>query len=228
VTLYATRKAADYQAASGASCGTISTTSGGCTAFITVTGVNAGIEAEGTNRTQGTIDGRGDLPILGTSASWWQNAVTAKAEGRKQVNPRLILVNRNLIDGRDAAGTESSIAAGIRIKSYAGAGGKVTDVYYISTRMLSLKNPVDIDPFYDPPAGPSAPYFAHIEIDNATETDSVSGAESVLEGYSAAYPLGLTLRDVRFDTTATRAQDANIAEIGSDLAISGPGVVVSH
>jgi pectin methylesterase-like acyl-CoA thioesterase len=346
VTLYASRNAADYQAASGAICGTISaTTSSGCTAFITVTGVNAGIEAagsasqaEGSGRAQGTIDGRGDLPILGTSASWWQNAVTAKAEGAKQVNPRLIqatnannltiynltlenapkehlyyktgggllvwgltirtpdtalntdgvdfdssaygtitdsritdgddcvamqtngatdahitvsgdqcygthgisigsettfglesiLADGNLIDGRDATGTESSTAAGIRIKSYAGVGGKVTDVRYIDTRMLSLKNPIDIDPFYSSPTGTSAPYFAHVEIDRATETGSVPGAVSVLEGYSTALPLGLTLRDVRSDTTATSAQDANITEIDSNLVISGPGVVVSH
>jgi len=337
VTLYASRKAADYQAASGATCGTISaTTSSGCTAFISVNGVNAGIEAAGWDGRQGTIDGRGDLPILGTSASWWQNAVTAKAEGSKQVNPRLIqatnannltiynltlenspkehlyyktggglliwgltirtsdqslntdgfdfdssaygtivdsditdgddcvamqandatdahitvsgnqcygthgisigsettsglesiLVERNLIDGKDSTGQESTIAAGIRIKSYAGVGGKVTDVYYVGTRMLNLLNPIDIDPFYATPTGTSAPNFANITIDGATESRSVPGAVSVLEGYSAAFPLGLTLRDVRFDTTATKAQDANITETGSNLVISGPGVTV--
>ena len=54
------------------------------------------------------------------------------------------------------------------------------------------------------------------------------GAESVLDGYSAAYPLGLTLRFVHFDVTATTAQDANITEVDSDLAISGPGVTVTR
>ncbi len=42
-TLYASRQASDYQA-SGATCGSISTSSSGCAAFITVTGVNSGIE----------------------------------------------------------------------------------------------------------------------------------------------------------------------------------------
>ena len=38
--------------------------------------------------------------------------------------------------------------------------------------------------------GTSAPYFASIEIDGATETDSVAGAQSQLEGFNATYPLG--------------------------------------
>jgi pectin methylesterase-like acyl-CoA thioesterase len=38
----------------------------------------------------------------------------------------------------------------------------------------------------------------------------------------AAYPLGLTLRNVRFDVTATQAQDASITETHSNLQITGP------
>lgn len=348
VTLYASRNAADYQA-SGSTCGSIAASSSGCVAFITVNGVNAGIEGVRTpsgdpdhnsegNYVQGTIDGRGDLPILGTVTSWWDQAVTAKAEGLKQVNPRLIqasgadnltvydltltdaakehlyykngggltvwglkidtvdtalntdgvdfdssaygtvrdsyiqdgddciamqtnnatdahitfshnhcfgthgisigsettfgleqiLVDHNSVSGVDANGTESGIAAGLRIKSYAGVGGKVTDVVYRNTTMSSLMFPIDIDPFYSAPTGTSAPWFAGVEIDHATATGSVPGAHSVLEGYSAGLPLGLTLRDVRFDTTATLAQDANIEAFDTDLAISGPGVTVTR
>ncbi len=336
-TLYASRNAAGYQIAGDPACGSIGASSSGCTAFITVTGVDSGIEGEGFGPHQGSIDGRGGQDILGTSTSWWQVAATATAEGLKQVNPRLIqatdannltiynltlensakehlyyknggglvvwglrivtpdntyntdgvnfdssaygtirdsviqdgddcvamqtnnatdahitvaddqcygthgisigsettyglesiLVTRNFIDGRDSSGTESTIPAGIRIKSYAGAGGTVTDVRYIDTTMRSLQYPIDINPFYDPATGTSAPYFKDVEIDGATETGSVPGAESVLDGYSAAYPLGLTLRFVHFDVTATTAQDANITEVDSDLAISGPGVTVT-
>lgn len=333
VTLYASRDAADYQASSGATCGTIASTSSGCNAFITVDGSDSGIEAY----RGGTIDGRGDLPILGTATSWWQNAVTAKAEGLKQVNPRLIqatdadnftvydltlkdspkehlyyktgggllvwglkietndqslntdgvdidssayatvvdsditdgddcvamqtndatdahltvaedqcygthgisigsettygvesvLVDRDYIDGEDAAGQESTIPAGIRLKSYAGAGGTVTDVTYTGITMRSLQNPIDIDPFYDPATGTTVPYFKDVTIADATETHSIPGAVSVIEGYSPAYPLGLTLRDVRFDVTGTQAQDAHITEIDSNLMITGPGVTVT-
>jgi polygalacturonase len=78
------------------------------------------------------------------------------------------------------------------------------------------------------PAGATDPNFQDVEIDGATETGSLAGAESVLDGFSAALPLGLTLRDVHFDVTATTAQDANITEIVSNLAITGPGVTVTR
>ena len=94
--------------------------------------------------------------------------------------------------------------------------------------MRSLQYPIYINPFYDPATGTSDPYFKDIEIDGATETGSVAGAESVLAGFSPAYPLGLTLRDVHFDVSAATAQDANITEIDSNLAISGPGVTVTR
>jgi len=338
VTLYASRNAPDYQG-SGAVCGSIGASGTGCNAFVNVTGVNAGIEGmRSRHGAQGTIDGRGDLPVLGSAASWWDLAVTAKAEGLKQVNPRLIqatgadnltvyditltdaakqhlyyknggglvvwglridtvdtalntdgidfdssaygtvrdssiqdgddciamqtnnandahitfshnqcfgthgisigsettfglediLVEHNSISGVDANGTESSIAAGLRIKSYAGVGGKVTDVVYRDTAMTRLMFPIDIDPFYAAPTGTSEPWFAGVEIDHATETRSVPGAQSVLEGITPDLPLGLTLHDVWFDTRATLAQDANIKASGTNLAISGPGVTVTR
>ncbi|MGD0560682.1 MAG: pectinesterase family protein [Streptosporangiaceae bacterium] len=332
VTLYASRVAAEYQVSGDPTCGTIGSSSSGCNPFITVDGSDSGIEAY----RGGTIDGRGDLPILGTTTSWWQNAATATAEGLEQVNPRLIeaqdandfvlydvtlkdaakqhfyfktgggllvwglhvetsdqslntdgididssafatvthstltdgddcvameanddmdvhitvadnqcygthgisigsptaygvssiLVRDDLIDGRDAAGQESTIPAGIRVKSYAGAGGLVDDVEYTGITMRSLEYPILINPFYDPATGTTIPDFAGITISNATETDSIPGAVSILEGYSPAYPLGLTLRNVHFDVTATQSQDANITEINSNLRISGPGVTV--
>ena len=337
-TLYASRNAADYQIAGDPACGSIGASSSGCNAFITVTGVDSGIEGEGAGPHQGSIDGRGGQDILGTSTSWWQVAATATAEGLKQVNPRLIqatgannltiynltlensakehlyyknggglvvwglrivtpdttyntdgvdfdssaygtirdsviqdgddcvamqtnnatdahitvagdqcygthgisigsettyglesiLVEGNFIDGRDSSGTDSTIPAGIRIKSYAGVGGTVTDVKYVDTTMRSLQYPIDINPFYDPATGTTDPNFQDVEIDGATETGSLAGAESVLDGFSAALPLGLTLRDVHFDVTATTGQDANITEIDSNLAITGPGVTVTR
>jgi pectin methylesterase-like acyl-CoA thioesterase len=332
VTLYASRDAAEYQVSGDPTCGSIGSSSSGCNPFISATGADSGIEAY----PGGTIDGRGDLPILGQSTSWWQNAVTAKDEGLDQVNPRLIeaqdannfvlydvtlenaakqhfyyktgggllvwglrvetndqslntdgididssafatvvdstitdgddcvameandaidthitvadnrcygthgisigsptaygvqsvLVSHDLIDGIDAAGQVSTIPAGIRVKSYAGAGGLVTDVVYTGITMRSLLNPIDINPFYDPATGTSIPDFAGITISDATETDSLPGAVSVLEGYSSADPLVLTLRNVRFDVTATQSADATITETHSNLVVTGPDVTV--
>jgi polygalacturonase len=139
---------------------------------------------------------------------------------------RSVLVSHDLIDGIDAAGQVSTIPAGIRVKSYAGAGGLVTDVVYTGITMRSLLNPIDINPFYDPATGTSIPDFAGITISDATETDSLPGAVSVLEGYSSADPLVLTLRNVHFDVTATQSADATITETHSNLVVTGPDVTV--
>jgi polygalacturonase len=97
VTLFASRVASQYQSSSGATCGSISSsTSSGCDPFITVNGANSGIEGtQSSSGSQGAIDGRGDLDVYGTSSSWWANAATAKSEGDKQVNPRLIQADAN-------------------------------------------------------------------------------------------------------------------------------------
>jgi pectin methylesterase-like acyl-CoA thioesterase len=345
VTLYASRQASDY----GPSCGTIAASSSGCAPFISVAGNGSGIEgvrADGLgpgaldrlgNPRQGVIDGRGDLPILGTSTSWWDNAVTAKNEGLKQVNPRLIqatsaddltvydvtlsnspkenlyyktgggllvqglvietpdtalntdgvdfdssaygtirdswimdgddcvamqtndatdahvtveddqcrgthgistgsettygleaiLVDRDLIEGKDLYGSESSIPSGIRIKSYEGVGGLVQDVVYRDIAMADLLNPIDIDPFYSPPTGTSVPDFAGVTIADAASVRSLPGAQEIVEGADAADPTVLTLDDVDLDATATLAQDARITEWHSDLAFAGPDVTVT-
>src|SRR6202035_3936518 len=65
VTLYASRQASDYQIAGDPACGSIGTSSSGCNAFITVTGIGSGIEGEGFGPGQGAIDGRGGQDILG-------------------------------------------------------------------------------------------------------------------------------------------------------------------
>ncbi|MBR7830978.1 right-handed parallel beta-helix repeat-containing protein [Actinospica sp. MGRD01-02] len=94
VTLFASRKASAYQnSASSASCGTLSSKEGGCNAFITVSGANAGIMGERGSSGQGSIDGRGDESMLGTSTSWWTLAKEAQTAGDNQQSPRLIQVN---------------------------------------------------------------------------------------------------------------------------------------
>ena len=51
-TLYASRNAADYQITGDPACGSIGTSSSGCNAFITVTGVDSGIEGRAPGRTR--------------------------------------------------------------------------------------------------------------------------------------------------------------------------------
>jgi polygalacturonase len=90
-TLYASRNPASYQVSGQAACGTTASSGNGCQPFITVTGSNAQIMGtQGSGGGQGAINGRGDQDILGTSGTWWDLSQTAKTQGNKQNNPRLI------------------------------------------------------------------------------------------------------------------------------------------
>src|SRR6266702_3395964 len=96
VTLYASRKASAYQnPSSSVTCGTLASKEGGCNAFITVSGANAGIMGVRGNSGQGSIDGRGDESMLGTSTSWWTLAKEAQSAGDNQESPRLIQVSNS-------------------------------------------------------------------------------------------------------------------------------------
>jgi polygalacturonase len=95
VTLYASRRAAAYQTSSSTDCGTLAPNGNGCTAFITVSGADAGIMGERGSSGQGAIDGRGDLSMLGTSTSWWTLADEAQTADDDQNAPRLIQVSNS-------------------------------------------------------------------------------------------------------------------------------------
>jgi hypothetical protein len=94
VTLYGSLNPANYQVSGKPTCGTVDTDDGGCKPLITVSGANAGVEAvRASSGSQGRIDGRGDLDLLGTSTTWWDLATQAKNENEKQNNPRMIQAN---------------------------------------------------------------------------------------------------------------------------------------
>jgi len=97
VALYASLNPAGYQiSGASATCGTVAANSGGCKPFITVSGANAGIEAvRASNGSQGRIDARGDLPLYGSSSSWFALAAQAKSQSLRQNNPRLIQANKS-------------------------------------------------------------------------------------------------------------------------------------
>jgi len=90
-TLYASRNPASYQVSGQATCGTTASTGNGCKPFINVTGSDAGIMGtQGSNGSQGEIDGRGDQDILGTAVTWWALSSQAQTDDDQQNNPRLI------------------------------------------------------------------------------------------------------------------------------------------
>ncbi|MBB3844427.1 glycoside hydrolase family 28 protein [Xanthomonas arboricola] len=91
VTLYGSRNPADY----GSGCGVAGAKSGGCLPLISVKGTRSGVMGVRTGGRQGTIDGRGDLPMLGKSTTWWEFGENAKAAGQVQNSPDLIKVQNS-------------------------------------------------------------------------------------------------------------------------------------
>lgn len=136
-----------------------------------------------------------------------------------------ILFADNTINGYDASGNASTDGNGIRVKSYPGNGGTVSEVEYLDTCMTGLQYPIVINPFYDPATGTgNIPWFQSITIDRALAVNSRTGAYSTIEGYSADYPTGLTLTDVNLDATAITAQYANVSLAHTNLDPAGTGV----
>lgn len=134
-TLYGSRNPANYQVSGKPTCGTLATSEGGCKPLIQVSGANAGIEGvRNSSGHQGTIDGRGDTGILGSSTTWWQLADQAKSQNKDQQNPRLIeadssndftMYHVNLVDSPNFhvvyKGGNGFTAWGVRIKTPADA-----------------------------------------------------------------------------------------------------------
>jgi polygalacturonase len=93
VTLYASLNPANYQIPSqypANTCGTVSANGGGCYPFITFGGSGSGLEGtRGPDGSLGTIDGRGNGTLVGSTQTWWDVAQTA-ASGGNQNNPILV------------------------------------------------------------------------------------------------------------------------------------------
>lgn len=110
VVLYASLNPSDYQAADGATCGTVSGDGKGCKPFIEVRAPNTGIQSELlSGGAQGRIDGRGGDHILGETLSWWDLAEKARSHNLPNV-PRLI--DANAADGFSLADITLANAAG--------------------------------------------------------------------------------------------------------------------
>jgi polygalacturonase len=92
-TLYASLNPADYQIPSQYptnTCGTVSADGGGCYPFITFGGSEAGLMGtRGADGSLGTVDGRGEGALVGSTQTWWDVAQVADSGGN-QNNPILV------------------------------------------------------------------------------------------------------------------------------------------
>jgi polygalacturonase len=98
VTLYASRKASDYQSTSSELCGTYGSSGNGCNNFLTF---NKGSSNTGSGiYGYGVIDLRGNATILtstgtDTGISWWTNADQATTAGKSQDNVVFMKPNKS-------------------------------------------------------------------------------------------------------------------------------------
>jgi polygalacturonase len=125
-----------------------------------------------------------------------------------------VLVQDLNIDGDPTNGSDT----GIRIKAESSDGGLVTGVTYQQVCMQNVTAPVQFNPFYNTSTGTEIPQFQNITLSNVT---SLTAGSVLLEGYSANYPLGLTLDNVNF-TPALPSADLSASNANITL---GPGPV---
>ncbi|MFJ8336413.1 glycoside hydrolase family 28 protein [Streptomyces sp. NPDC094437] len=137
-----------------------------------------------------------------------------------------VLVTGNTLDGSDANGTASVASTGLRIKSSGLNGGAVTQVTYTGTCITRTKQPLVFDTHYATGSG-STPSFTGIVVNGVKATASTSGAKSVISGYDAGHPVGLTLLNVALDTSTTTAQYATVGLYNSTVKPSGTGVTTT-
>jgi polygalacturonase len=138
-----------------------------------------------------------------------------------------ILVENNTVSGTDSAGNVSGDNNGIRIKTDSSVGGTVSDVTYENTCVTGVRHAMEFNPFYASGNGSTTPDFTGIAVLGLRAVNSASSAQSVLEGFSTADPLGLTLENVNLDATSTSSENAKIAMFDTNFTPSGTDVTVT-
>jgi len=138
-----------------------------------------------------------------------------------------ILVQNDTVSGTDSSGNVSTDNNGIRIKTSSSEGGKVSDVSYVNICDTGVKHNLEFNPFYSSGNGSTTPDFTDIVVDGFKSVSSASSAQSVLEGYDSANPLGLTLENVSLDATSSSAEYATISTDNTNFTPSGTDVTVT-
>ena len=91
-----------------------------------------------------------------------------------------------------AGNTSDSNAAGLKIKSESDRGGVVNNIQYTNVCIQNERYPLQFNPTYSSSTGTAYPQYNNIGLHNVTIT-SLNNSTYQFQGYSATYPLGLTL-----------------------------------
>ena len=138
-----------------------------------------------------------------------------------------MLVQNNTVTGVDANGAVGGAPIGLRIKSNSSTGGTVNQVSYLNNCVTQVRQPLVFDTHYMGATGSRTPYFTDILVNGLRATSTRSGGGSVISGYNASHPIGLTLMNVALDNTIATAQYATVGLYNSNLKPSGTGVTTS-
>lgn len=136
-------------------------------------------------------------------------------------------VSNVLVENDTISGSGSTSNNGIRIKTDSSVGGKVSDITYENICDTGVQDNIDFTPFYSSGNGSTTPDITGVTVDGFKSEDSASGAESVFDGYSSSYPLGLMLENVDLDATSSSAEYADIDTYDSNVTPSGTDVTVT-
>lgn len=138
-----------------------------------------------------------------------------------------MLVQNNTVTGVDADGAVGGAPIGLRIKSNSATGGRVDEVSYLGNCVTGVRQPLVFDTHYPGAAGSRTPYFTNILVNGLRVTSTRSGGGSVISGYNASHPIGLTLMNVAMDNNTATAQYATVGLDNSTLKPGGTGVTTS-
>lgn len=99
---------------------------------------------------------------------------------------------------------------GLRIKSYAGAGGLVDQIQYNTTCIKNVKDPIVIDAYYSSPSGTTLPMFRNVAVQDLY----ADGGALTFHAYAGQPALALTLNNVRIDgLKSVIAGNVNVSEV---------------
>lgn len=144
-----------------------------------------------------------------------------------------VLFLNNYVYGTDQWENASVDANGLVIKQDSGCANSVSQVTYQNTCMKGVKHLITFYTNYGTCSGTSGnPVFSNILVNGVFATQSMSGAYSEFNGYSAAAPSGAALAYVSLDsnglnTGSTPTQYVAISLDSSSITPAGTGVTTS-
>jgi polygalacturonase len=111
-----------------------------------------------------------------------------------------VLFENNYVYGKDSAGTASTDANAINIKTDKDCGGVVKQVTYENTCIRYAKHLIIVNANYGSCSGTSGtPQFQEIIVNGVKSENSVSGAYETLAGYSSSYIGQIYLGNIDLD-----------------------------